>query len=154
MKTKRPTVLVAALMMIAASSVMMRASDPTAVYAKVDRVVLEPNAEAPDTIQIWGVFSMAQPNNRNDYQPAARGYLYFALPANKEVARREWSDLKSVAGTGQIVAFGSRFGGTARLRQPADQPGSPDAYAINMGVTKVQGRTDYAPIRALVDFKP
>jgi hypothetical protein len=154
MKRKTSTVFVAALVICAASSVLMRASDPTAVYARVDRVVLEPNPDAPDTIQIWGVFSVAQPNNRNDYQPAARGYLYFALPESKDVARREWSDLKSVAGTGEIVAFGSRFGGTARLRQPADKPASPDTYAINMGVTKVQGRTDYAPIRALIDFKP
>ena len=154
METKRAAVLMATLAMVAAGVVFMRASDRIAVYAKVDRVVLEPNAETPETVQIWGVFSLAQPNNPNDYRPAANGYLYFALPGAKDVARREWSDLKSVAGTGQIVAFGSRYESKPRLRPSNEKPANPDAYVINTGVTKVQGRTDYAPIRALIDVKP
>lgn len=128
------------------------ASDRVAVYGKVDRVVLEPNAEAPTAIQVWGVFSIAQARNRNDYQPAARGYLYYSLPAKADVARREWADLKSVAGTGTIVGFGSRWEGVPQLRQPNDPPATPDPYTINAGLTKVQGRTEYGPIRALLDF--
>ena len=38
-----------------------------------------------------------------------RGYLYFVADKDKEaVSRREWADLKRVAGTGQCVALGSR----------------------------------------------
>jgi hypothetical protein len=51
------------------------ASDPTAVYARIDRVVLEPTADAPQRAQVWGVFAMAKPNDRNDYLPPARGDL-------------------------------------------------------------------------------
>lgn len=143
------TKLFAALIALVATLPAL-ASDRVAVYAKVDRVVLEPSEQAPDTIQIWGTFSIAQPNNFNDYKPAARGYLYYRLPEKADLARREWGDLKAVAGTGQIVAFGSRFEGTPRLRPANEAPGKPDAYSINAGLTKVNGRTDYPPIRALI----
>jgi hypothetical protein len=140
----------AALFIIAA--IAIHASDRISVYAKVDRVVLAPNADAPDTIQVFGVFSVAQPNNPNDYRPAARGYLYYSLGPNRDAARREWSDLKSVAGTGQVVAFGSRWEGTPTVREAKEAPSKPDVYSVNTGVTKVRGNTEYAPIRALLDF--
>jgi hypothetical protein len=148
------TKLLIGVLLLTAATGALRASDRVAVYGKVDRVVFEPVAEAPDTVQIWGVFSVAQRNNPNDYQPAAKGYLYFSTGKDAAAARREWSDLKSVAGTGQIVAFGSRWEGPPRLRLAADAPASPDAYTVNTGVTKITGRTDYAPIRALIDFTP
>jgi len=130
----------------------VRASDRTAVYAKVDRVVMAPSADAPTTIQVFGVFSIAVPNNPNDYRPPARGYLYFSLPANADTARKEWNDLKSVAGTGQIVSFGVRYEGVPRLREASETPASPDAYKLNFGVNKVRGNTDYAPVKSLADF--
>ncbi|HWN99480.1 MAG TPA: hypothetical protein VNS63_09445, partial [Blastocatellia bacterium] len=34
-------------------------SDWTGVYARVDKVVFEPNAGAPERIQIWGAFALA-----------------------------------------------------------------------------------------------
>jgi hypothetical protein len=145
------TRLLAAVLAICCVVVVARASDRVAVYAKVDRVVLEPNGDAPNTIQIWGVFSVAQKNDPNDYLPASKGYLYYALAGNVDVVRREWADLKSVAGTGEFVAFGSRWEGVPRVRQSTEAPANPDRYSINTGVTKVRGRTDYAPIRALVD---
>jgi hypothetical protein len=123
------------------------------VYAKVEQVVLEPAAGEPDTIQIRGVFSIAQPNNASDYRPAARGYLYYRLPANRDVARREWADLKQIAGSSQLVAFGSRWEGTPRLRTAVERPAKPDEYSLNTGLIKVQAQTDYAPVRALVEFR-
>ena len=146
--------LVKALLVFTTSCALAQASDRVAVYARVDKVVLEPNPDSPETIQVWGVFSMAKPHDRNDYLPAARGYLYFKLPRdNKEVARREWADLKQVAGTRQIVAFGSRYELKAGLRKREEQPENPDPYAANIGVTRVRGDTDYPPVRALLDYK-
>jgi hypothetical protein len=150
---KPRTKLFAAALMGVAATVIGHASDRVAVYAKVDRVVLEPTIEAPDTIQIWGVFSIAQSNNPNDYRPPARGYLYYRLPTNRDVARREWADLKQLAGSSQLVAFGSRWEGAPRLRGADEPPANPDVYTVNTGLTKVAGRTDYAPVRALLDFK-
>jgi len=141
------------LLAVAACATTVSASDPTAVYTRVDKVVLEPNAEAPRTIQIWGVFAMAKPEDRNDYLPPARGYLYFSLPADARAARAEWADLAQVAGSGQVVSFGSRYDLKARLRRADERPADPDRYSLNFGLTKVRGRTDYAPIRALAAFK-
>jgi hypothetical protein len=147
------TKLCAAVLLILAGGVPGQASDRAAVYAKVERVVLEPAAGEPDTIQIWGVFSIAQANNPNDYRPAASGYLYYRLPANRDVARREWADLKQIAASNQLVAFGSRWDGTPRLRTRGERRANPDEYSLNTGVIKVQPQTDYAPVRALLEFR-
>jgi hypothetical protein len=151
---KKTTLIAAVLAAVAAGAVGLRASDRVAVYAKVDRVILEPTADAPATVQVWGVFSIAQAGNPNDYQPAARGYLYYTLPSRGDLARREWADLKSIEGTGDIVAFGSRWEGVPRLRQLNDKPANPDPYTLNTGLTKVRGNNRYPPIRAVLDFKP
>jgi hypothetical protein len=135
------------LLLLAAAITVLHASDFTGVYAKIDRVVIE-----NDTAQIWGVFAAADPANRNDYLAPVRGYLYFNLGQNPDLTRNEWNDLKQVAGTGEIVAFSSRpF--TARIRKSDEKPANPDAYSVNTGVVRVRGRTDYAPVRALLDFK-
>ena len=153
MKIKRVDLIVKALLLVAGAVTLAHASDRVAVYARVDKVVLEPNAESPDTIQVWGVFSIAAPGNPNDYLPAARGYLYFKLAGNREPARKEWADLKQVAGTDQIVSFGSRFELRARVRKPGERPQDPDAYSVSVGLTKVRGNTDYQPVRALLNSR-
>jgi len=141
------------LFVLTAPATTCYASDPVALYARVDRVVLEPDAGSPNTIQVWGVFSIAKPNDRNDFLPPARGYLYFKLAGNPDAARREWADLEQVAGTGQIVALGSRYELHAQVRNPADRPENPDPYAVSIGLTRMRSTTDYPPVRALLDVK-
>ena len=97
---------------------------------------------------------MAKPNDPNDYLPPARGYLYLALAANPQAALKEWADLQSVAGTTQIVSFGSRWDFKARVRNADEKPVNPDPYLVSIGLTKVRGNTAYAPIRALLDARP
>jgi hypothetical protein len=140
-------------LVIGLAAAALHASDPIAVYARIDRVVLAPSPEAPQTIQIFGVFSLATPGNPNDYRAPARGYLYFTLGSDEALARREWSDLKGVAGTPQIVSFGNRRLFEPRLRKEADPPQAPDTYTTGMGLTKVRADTDYPPVRALADFR-
>src|SRR5262249_39136614 len=145
--------LVTGAALAAAGTVVLSASDPTAVYARIDKVMLEPAAGAAERIQMWGVFALAKPNDRNDYLPPARGYLYFAAPGNATTARKEWADLQAVAGTGQIVSFGSRFEMHVRLRHENEPAAAPDVYALNVGVTRVRGNTDYPPVRDLLAFR-
>src|SRR5689334_1269098 len=63
------------------------ASDPTGVFALIDKVVLEPNDTAPERIQVWGAFAVAEQKdrdpNRDAYKAAEKGYLYFSLPSEK-----------------------------------------------------------------------
>src|SRR5262245_9751088 len=83
-------------------NLQVKASDPVGVYGVVEKVVFEPTDKAPQRIQVWGAFSVSEGKPGDFYSPPQRGYLYFTLPSGKEeLARREWADLKSVAGTGQ-----------------------------------------------------
>ena len=139
---------------LAAATIVVHASDPIGVYARIDKVVMEPDDRTPQRIQVWGAFSIADTRNPSDYLPVRHGYLYFMLPGDMSAALREWADLKAVAGTPQIVAFGSRWHSTPSLRRGDEAPRPPDPYAINVGVMKINDRTDYAPVRALIAFKP
>jgi len=141
------------LIAFAGAVVALRASDRVAVYARVDKVVFAPEGSSPQTVQVFGVFSLAKANDPNAYEPPAKGYLYFTLAGDETLARREWADLKSVAGTRQVVAFGTRYGFQPRLRAEKDPPANPDAYKTGTGVTKVNGNTDYPPVKGLVDFR-
>ena len=125
-------------------------SDPIGIFARVDKVVFEPNAEAPERIQIWGAFALAGRENGNFYRAPQRGYLYFSLkPGKEEVCRKEWTDLKTVAGTDQIIGFGMRYQ-PVRLRKAEDKPADPDVYPIGSGLARISDRgTDYQPIRDL-----
>lgn len=129
------------------------ASDWTGVYARVDKVVFEPNDTAPERIQIWGAFALATRDNRTSYDPAQRGYLYYSLkPGKEEVCRKEWADIKAVAGSGKIIAFGGR-NQPSRLRKAADKAADPDVYPLDHGVTGISAsRSGYGPIGELMSL--
>jgi hypothetical protein len=152
---QRRTFLVTSLVILFAFSLLTTEtdaySDGTGVYARVDKVLLEPSASAPERIQIWGAFALATKQDRNSYDAAQRGYLYFSCkPGKEEVCRKEWADLKAVAGTGQIVGFGGRSQPRPRLRKAEDKPSDPDEYPVNVGLWKVsEMRSAYPPIPEL-----
>ena len=127
-------------------------SDPIGVYVLIDKVVLEPNQETPQRIQIWGAFALASKNDRDSYNDPIRGYLYFTCKAGRETTCvKEWTDLKAAAGTGQVIGFGGRdIMPRPRLRKSADQPSDPDEYPINFGLVRMRDRNpDYPPVHAL-----
>jgi len=128
-----------------------RASDPIGIYGFVDRVVFEPNDTAPERVQVWGGFALAKKGQGNQqYYDAERGYLYFKLrPGEEEICKKEWADLKSMAGTKQIVSFGTRYEDSQpTLRKSDAKAEKPDAYPKSWGMTKVPIR-DYAPLKQL-----
>jgi hypothetical protein len=129
------------------------ASDHVGIYAKVDKVVLEPAEGAADRIQVWGVFAIAKPENGSDYAAPQRGYLYFQLPPSAvEAARKEWADMKRVAGSGDVVAFSLRWNLKATVRKAGERPANPDTYLVNTGAVRVNGQT-YGPVKSILEFK-
>jgi len=127
-------------------------SDPVGIYAFVDKVVFEPSEGAPERIQIWGGFALAQ-GTGYDYAPAERGYMYYKLnPGKEEICRNEWNDLKAVAGTAQVVSFGSRYGAKGTVRKPESKPENPDVYPTGWGMHKSK-RTDYGPVKDLLALR-
>jgi hypothetical protein len=118
----------------------LTASGYVGVYGIVEKIVVEPNDSAPERIQIWGAFAFVNGTlaQSSGVTAAKRGYLYFRMPATVnerateaglQAVRREWADLRAIAGTGQAVGFGrwQYIGDFAEL-QP-DQP-APRAYVL------------------------
>ena len=141
----------AAVLAIALCLGVVNASGPIAVYALVDKVALEPNADKPERIRISGLFITAA--ERSDvYSAPQSGYLYFGLPrGNDELARREWADLKSLAGTRQVVGLGSSWGPKVRVRKPDEEAKSPDDYPMGNGLIKIN--PDQPRAKALLDYR-
>ena len=150
----RKTVMTLVAVMLALTAMSVSASDPVGVYCMVDKVIFEPNEANAELIQVWGVFALAMTGG-DIYSEPMKGYMYFSVPSGREaVARKEWADLKSVAGTGQGVAFGARYAsrdssngqiyGLGTVRKADAKPGNPDVYAANgNGVSKVNPAPGY-----------
>jgi len=62
-----------------------RASGPIAVYALIDSVDLEPNADEPERVRLSGV-SITATERTNQYSAPQRGYVFFTLPGLKRFA--------------------------------------------------------------------
>jgi len=139
MKSVRTVLFVlVALFFVASLSASVR---EVQIYGIIERVAFEPNGKPPERIKVWGTFTLLYANQepvqnwdgneRGLYTPK-RGFLYFKLPpvpsgdrtkSAQEAARREWADLKSIAGTGQAVMFGSWTSGYLGMRSRSDKTG-------------------------------
>lgn len=153
------------------------------IYGIVERVVLEPNERAPERIKIWGAFALLYTNQEplaeyhgrgSPYDPN-RGYLYFKLPPAargdtkklaQEAAKREWADLKAVAGTGQAITFGSwtsiylglvrnsrsetgfvagpPYDDALRVHDEKERSARPIPYTMDTGIVKIPNQGKYA----------
>jgi hypothetical protein len=142
---------VTAVLAMAACLEIVNASGPIAVYALVNNVAFEPNADQPERVRISGVFMVAE--ERSDvYSAPQRGYLYCALPKqNAEIARREWADLKSVAGARQVIGLGSSWFSKVRVRKADEEAKSADEYPTGNGLVRVN--PDQPRAKALLDYK-
>ena len=172
MKGTRIAIVATAL----AFAVDLAASGPLGIYGIVEKVVFEPNEQAPERIQLWGAFAYVDGTAGESLtiSPVKRGYLYFRLPGEGDgrvtaeqlqTIKREWADLKAVAGTGQAVGFGhwgyiGAFSGLRpdvrtnmppyilerapgnpqtdlHVRPPSEIPGAPALYLTETGVVKL-----------------
>lgn len=162
-----------------ATILSVRASGPASTYAVLERVAFEPNEAAAERIQIWGAFAYVQGGIRSPLLTSApeRGSMYFRTPANasegqKQAIRKEWADLKAVAGTGQAIAFGNWFyigdfsqapgngrilannvdrsqgSGDVRVRKDPEAKGEPTVYTTGSGLVKLPVTGSHAAVVA------
>jgi hypothetical protein len=156
-------IFVASMLLLVSVDVM--ASGPAAIYGIIERVVLEPNDASPERIQIWGTFSLVDVVASGFTKPQ-RGYLYFSLPNGEKessVVKKEWADLKAIAGTGQAISFGYwecrrcdlygpdsglTPGGQSRLevRVASEPPNAPAVYNTNAGIVKLPDQGSHADV--------
>ncbi|MEW6156304.1 MAG: hypothetical protein AB1813_02670 [Verrucomicrobiota bacterium] len=129
-----------------------RASDPVGIYALIDKVVLEPSESAPERVQLWGTFAFAEGKRGASYASPKSGVLYYKLPKDKpDVARKEWSDLKSLAGKIEVVGFASRYQDKGKLRSETEKLKDPEEYPLGWGLTRMTKRDhSYPPVRDLL----
>jgi hypothetical protein len=138
----RRTLLLTAAALLALGGAA-RASDPVGIYGLVEKVVLEPENGKAERAQVWGIFMLAQAKSNIEYREPAYGYLYYKLAPGKEAdARREWADLKEIAGTGQAVAFAGRYQQLGSVRKAAEKAEKPDAYPVAGGLHKLNNNFD------------
>ena len=143
----RTTWCAAAILASALATATVLASDMVGVYAVIEKVVLEPSESAPQRIQIWGAFALAEGNRGSNYGAAQRGYLYYSCPAGQEaVCRKEWADLKTVAGKDTGVGFGERFRAPGRIRKADEKAASPDEYPIARGIVRLAADHESLPV--------
>jgi hypothetical protein len=149
---RKPLTFLAAAGILA---VPVRFSDPVAIYATIDKVVLTPETN-PTTIQIWGTFSMSDRQGGDHYGAAVKGYLYYTIdPAKERVTRAEWSDLQGQAGKKTVVGFAAKWqsGPIGRVRCATEAPSKPDVYTIGQGVatTAVQPHSGWPIAKDLLN---
>ena len=149
------------------------------IYAIVQRVQFEPNAENPDRMRIYGAFAFVNggPGRQIDVSTAVKGQLYFSHPMgvigdhpSAIATRREWNDIRAVAGTGQAIGFGNwyfsgpfsldavspgSFGNVENavplrnwVRPDSARGASPIPYSTNAGIVKIS-ETTHAVVRQL-----
>jgi hypothetical protein len=100
----------------------------------VDKVVFEPNDNAPTRIQIWGAFSLLREGD--SYETPVRGYLYYAAaPGAEEKCRKEWAVLKKMSSKKDLISFGVCREPHVRdhLRKPSEPVTSPLLYPHGKG---------------------
>jgi hypothetical protein len=139
---RRILVAVMGLVVLAGAA---RASDPVGIYALVQKVVLEPEDDKPERAQVWGVFRFAVKNAGDEYSAPVYGHLDYGLaPGKADDTRREWADLKKAAGTGQVVAFASRYGPKGTPHKASEKVDKPEAYPIADGLHKLDSEGEIA----------
>ena len=156
------------------------AGGPPPVYVVVDKVVLEPNADAPERIRIEGCF-VRQTEERlremrekgipweSTYGKPVEGYVYMSIePGKEKECRAEWAKWQKAAGTGKTVAVGACVVGgsllTVKIRKPDEKTTRPDAvyttdYLEAGGQSYVEDDGEratfglrFAPVRDLLAF--
>jgi hypothetical protein len=160
------------LALIVVTVLNVSASGPLGLFAVVEKVVFEPNEQAAERIQLWGAFAFVAGGVQGTFTaPPQRGYFYFSIPESysqkqRETVRKEWADLKSVAGTSQGVAFGDFFyvgaftevnkgevyaqQGSGRgiqgvkMHTDASSKPTPIPYLLNTGVVKLSATGSHA----------
>jgi hypothetical protein len=114
--------LVAVTLLFSLTSTSLVAKNASiGIYAVIDEVTFQPDGPSPNSIRISGVFVVPEPMSSGKYRSPQRGYLYFRVrPGMEENTRRDWNQLKSIAGTGQVVGFAQYW-----VPNPADPNGNP-----------------------------
>ena len=147
---KPRVVILCAVVILSLVQVSLAKNGNVGIYGIVEKVVFEPDESSPERIQVWGLFVVPVPISSGSYKAPQRGVLYFGIPPDrKETARKEWVELKRLAGSGRILGFTEYW-----VPNPSDPQGNPhtslvvhvhengplglpDAYPLGIGILRI-----------------
>jgi hypothetical protein len=119
----------------------VRPVDPVGAYCILEQVVVDPDDDAPEHVQMWGAFVLADSASTSGYGRATRGYMYYACPPGRSTTcTSDWADLRWIAGIGKAIGYGLRGKPIGRLRREDEALASPDLYPIGGGLVKVESK--------------
>ncbi|HEX5050664.1 MAG TPA: hypothetical protein VFZ65_02725 [Planctomycetota bacterium] len=130
-------------------------SDPTGVFALLDKVVLLPDDQHPTEVELHGVFAVAAGPLGDYYRAPRRGVVRFAAGKKPDDAVQQWRELAKHAGKGTVLGFSSRWELNAeqalpvRVLGPGEAAGALPVYGTGFGLHEVQG-VEYGPVRELL----
>jgi len=152
-------ILVVVALLLSLTPTSMIAKNATiGIYAVIDAVTFEPDGSSPNFIRISGVFVVPVPISSGQYRSPQRGYLYFRIrPGMEQATRKDWNELKTVAGTGRAVGFAQYW--MPNLNDPQGNPhlslevkvhtdgdaASPEVYPLPhpKGIVKAGDKEDF-----------
>lgn len=118
-----------------------RASDQVGIYARIGKVVFEPDNGSPDTatrVRICGAFLLG--GGDGQYAGPKSGYLYYQCAAGQEaMCRMQWKEISAHTGNTTCIGFSNRRQtpgeamNNSKVRTDLP-PTGPDTYPIVMGV--------------------
>lgn len=128
MKTALLLVAAAAFLLLLPLHPVVAKNVSFGIYAIVDQITFEPEGVSPNFVRISGLFvvpplpiGVYRNCKIEGYMCPLRGYLYFRItPGTEAATRRDWSEIKSFAGSGKVVGFGQYW-----IPNPNDPQGNP-----------------------------
>src|SRR5205823_2234319 len=86
------------------------------------------------------------------YSEPVQGYYYFkADKGTEDICRKEWADMKKIAGTGQVIGFADthNYETLVKVRKSNEKPEKPDSFPLGNGVVKIGDNSNFSPIKEL-----
>ncbi len=114
------------------------ASSPAGVWADVEKITYEPNANDVSTATravIHGVFVKSSGGFPATYAEPVRGYFYYECPsAQLATCRMEWQNIAQGVGTDSCAGWGDAQGSAGTVIEWCAAKPAPQPYPIHMGV--------------------
>ncbi|MGE0144956.1 MAG: hypothetical protein AB7I19_16890 [Planctomycetota bacterium] len=125
-------------------------SDPHGIYAIVESARLVPNEQSPERLELSGAFSVAIVTGRGRYATPTWGRIALTAPEKgRAECIEQWRAVVAAAGTGEVIAFSSRYEQRdVRVVPPGPDPAPAGVMGASFDVWKVT-RDDWGPAIAL-----
>jgi hypothetical protein len=125
-------------------------SDPHGIYAIVETARLVPNEQSPERLELSGAFSIAIVIGRARYATPTWGRIALTAPEKQRAeCIEQWRAVVAAAGTGDVIAFSSRYEQRdVRVVPLGPDPAPAGVMGASFDVWKVT-RDDWGPAIAL-----